>query len=55
MADERVGHDFEGQRRKRLIVRRAAQGHLIGYRVHTLDRGTFKGDGRKSTTPSRSG
>ena len=38
MADERVGHDFEGQRCKRLIVGSAPQNHFFGVGIRTFHR-----------------
>ena len=47
MADERVGHDLERQRRKRLIVRRAPQFRLVDHpSVVPSTGGTSTGDGK---------
>ena len=47
MADKRVGHDFERQRRKRLIVGGAAKHRLVIRRVVVPSTGgTSIGEGR---------
>src|SRR5450432_888770 len=38
MADERIGHNFEGQRGKRSVVGRAAQFHFFGIRIGAFQR-----------------
>src|SRR5579859_5187318 len=38
MPDERIGHDFECQRRKRLIVRSAAENRFIVVGIYAFDR-----------------
>ena len=38
LADVRVGHDLEGQRRERLVERRAARELVLGARVDPVDR-----------------
>src|SRR5215472_5208350 len=43
MADERVGHDFEGQRGERLIVGSAAKNRLFGVGINAFDRRNIEG------------
>ncbi len=42
VADERIGHDLERQRGKRLIVRRTPQFRLFGIRIDAFDRGNIE-------------
>ena len=55
LADERIGHDLERQRRERLLVVRFARNRLTVSGLMPLVSGVSSGEGRKSTTASSSG
>ena len=55
MADKRVAHDLEDQRREGRVVGRLANGDRVVPGSTPSIAGTSSGDGKKSTTPSSSG